>query len=122
MSELGPYYPAPDGRLQENQHAWNQVANIIFLDSPAFVGWSYSNTTTDIVVGVRMPLNSRLGHLQQHVVYYCCMRSIQLVIGTALSIICTEQKVLHVLIACACLVMICGADLLYRLRHASCCC
>lgn len=51
MSELGPYYPTPDGRLQENQHAWNQVANIIFLDSPAFVGWSYSNTTTDIVVG-----------------------------------------------------------------------
>lgn len=53
MSELGPYYPTPDGRLQENLHAWNQVANIIFLDSPAFVGWSYSNTTTDIVVGMQ---------------------------------------------------------------------
>ena len=51
MSELGPFYPTPGGRLQKNQHAWNQIANIIFLESPAFVGWSYSNTSTDIVVG-----------------------------------------------------------------------
>ena len=28
-----------------------QVANIIFLESPAFVGWSYSNRTSDMVVG-----------------------------------------------------------------------
>ena len=48
MSELGPFYPTPSGKLQKNQHAWNQIANIIFLESPAFVGWSYS---TDIVVG-----------------------------------------------------------------------
>ncbi|DBA70172.1 TPA: hypothetical protein ACH3X2_012218 [Trebouxia sp. C0005] len=51
MSELGPFYPTPTGELQKNQHAWNQIANIVFLESPAFVGWSYSNTTTDIVVG-----------------------------------------------------------------------
>ena len=51
MSELGPYYPTPGGKLQKNQHAWNQIANIIFLESPAFVGWSYSNTSSDIVVG-----------------------------------------------------------------------
>jgi len=52
MSELGPFYPTPSGNLQKNQHAWNQIANIVFLESPAFVGWSYSNTTTDIVVGM----------------------------------------------------------------------
>ncbi|KAL3160668.1 hypothetical protein ABBQ32_010584 [Trebouxia sp. C0010 RCD-2024] len=51
MSELGPFYPTPSGKPQKNQHAWNQIANIIFLESPAFVGWSYSNTSTDIVVG-----------------------------------------------------------------------
>ena len=28
-----------------------QVASIIFLESPAFVGWSYSNRTEDRVVG-----------------------------------------------------------------------
>ena len=53
MSELGPFYPTPGGKLQKNPHAWNQIANIIFLESPAFVGWSYSNTSTDIVVGER---------------------------------------------------------------------
>ena len=28
-----------------------QVANIIFLESPAFVGWSYSNRSEDRIVG-----------------------------------------------------------------------
>ena len=27
------------------------MANIVFLESPAFVGWSYSNRTSDRVVG-----------------------------------------------------------------------
>lgn len=35
----------------KNDYAWNQVANILFLESPAFVGWSYSNTTSDAEVG-----------------------------------------------------------------------
>ena len=58
MSELGPYYPTPGGKLQKNQYAWNQIANIVFLESPAFVGWSYSNTSTDIVVGMSQVLSS----------------------------------------------------------------
>ena len=39
------------GKLQENKYTWTQAANIIFLESPAFVGWSYSNTSSDIIVG-----------------------------------------------------------------------
>lgn len=52
LSELGPFYPTAEGKLERNKYAWNEVANIIFLESPAFVGWSYSNTTSDIVVGM----------------------------------------------------------------------
>lgn len=52
FSELGPYYPSADGEnLILNDQRWNRVANMIFLDSPAFVGWSYSEDKDDRRVG-----------------------------------------------------------------------
>ncbi|RWR90010.1 serine carboxypeptidase II-3-like protein [Cinnamomum micranthum f. kanehirae] len=48
MMELGPFRVNSDGQsLFRNDYAWNNVANIIFLESPAGVGFSYSNTTSD---------------------------------------------------------------------------
>ncbi|OUZ99791.1 Peptidase S10 [Macleaya cordata] len=48
MMELGPFRVKSDGEtLYLNKYAWNNVANIIFLESPAGVGFSYSNTTSD---------------------------------------------------------------------------
>lgn len=63
MSELGPFYPKKDGRsLQDNPYAWNSLANMLWLESPAFVGFSYSNTTSDAVVGkLGMQLASSAG-------------------------------------------------------------
>ncbi|KAF6136388.1 hypothetical protein GIB67_036266 [Kingdonia uniflora] len=50
MEELGPFRVHSDGKtLYRNQYAWNKVANVLFLESPAGVGFSYSNTTTDYV-------------------------------------------------------------------------
>lgn len=52
LSELGPFYPTPDaGKLVPNKHAWNRDANVLFIESPAFVGFSYSNDTSDLAVG-----------------------------------------------------------------------
>ncbi|KAJ7559271.1 hypothetical protein O6H91_04G076900 [Diphasiastrum complanatum] len=52
LSELGPFYPDKDGlNLQLNPYSWNEVSNIIFLESPAGVGFSYSNSTDDYVTG-----------------------------------------------------------------------
>ncbi|KAL5844943.1 hypothetical protein ACOSQ4_010901 [Xanthoceras sorbifolium] len=48
MMELGPFRVNKDGKtLFQNEYAWNIDANIIFLESPAGVGFSYSNTTSD---------------------------------------------------------------------------
>lgn len=52
MSELGPFYPSRNGRrLQENPYPWNGLANMLWLESPAYVGFSYSNTSSDAIVG-----------------------------------------------------------------------
>ncbi|CAB4289162.1 unnamed protein product [Prunus armeniaca] len=48
FTELGPFYPTGDGRgLRRNLMSWNRASNLLFVESPAGVGWSYSNTSSD---------------------------------------------------------------------------
>ncbi|KAL2482075.1 Serine carboxypeptidase-like 27 [Forsythia ovata] len=50
--EVGPFRVQPDGQtLTLSPFAWNKEANLLFLDSPAGVGFSYSNTSSDMVTG-----------------------------------------------------------------------
>ncbi|ERN19941.1 serine carboxypeptidase-like 42 [Amborella trichopoda] len=52
FTELGPFFPRGDGRgLIRNKKSWNRVSNLLFVESPAGVGWSYSNTTADYTCG-----------------------------------------------------------------------
>ncbi|KAG0630179.1 hypothetical protein M758_1G160000 [Ceratodon purpureus] len=49
--ELGPFFVNPGGKtLRLNHNAANKVANVVFVESPAGVGFSYSNTTDDLYV------------------------------------------------------------------------
>ncbi|EFJ34710.1 serine carboxypeptidase-like enzyme [Selaginella moellendorffii] len=48
FTELGPFYPNASGQgLLVNRQAWNKVSNMLFLEAPAGVGWSYSNKSSD---------------------------------------------------------------------------
>ncbi|KAK1386195.1 hypothetical protein POM88_023930 [Heracleum sosnowskyi] len=52
FTELGPFFPKGHGRgLGINSKSWNKASNLLFIESPAGVGWSYSNTTSDYNCG-----------------------------------------------------------------------
>ncbi|XP_076883277.1 serine carboxypeptidase 1-like [Bidens hawaiensis] len=52
MVELGPFRVNSDGKtLYRNDYAWNHVANVLFLESPAGAGFSYSNRSLDYTTG-----------------------------------------------------------------------
>ncbi|NP_001183841.1 Serine carboxypeptidase-like 42-like precursor [Zea mays] len=64
FTELGPFYPRGDGRgLRLNKKSWNKASNLLFVESPAGVGWSYSNTSSDYITGDARTANDMLRFL-----------------------------------------------------------
>ncbi|CAD6185442.1 unnamed protein product [Caenorhabditis auriculariae] len=48
FTENGPFRPNSDGQtLYENIHSWNRFANVLYLESPHQVGFSYSTVSND---------------------------------------------------------------------------
>lgn len=51
LTEQGPFRPNKDMSLSLNEFAWNKVSNMIFVESPAGVGFSYSDDKADLTTG-----------------------------------------------------------------------
>ncbi|KAJ6432114.1 hypothetical protein OIU84_019382 [Salix udensis] len=50
-SELGPLRVSKDGAgVYFNEYAWSKEANLLFLESPVGVGFSYTNTSSDLTI------------------------------------------------------------------------
>jgi len=47
LTEQGPWRPQKDLTLTTNEYAWNNVANMLFIESPVGVGFSYSDSADD---------------------------------------------------------------------------
>jgi carboxypeptidase C (cathepsin A) len=45
--EHGPYFYSQTGKLSPNPYSWNKVANMLYVEQPAGVGFSYSEIETD---------------------------------------------------------------------------
>jgi len=51
MTEQGPFRPDKDGNLAMNPWRWNKIANMVFVEQPVGVGFSYSDNSDDYNIG-----------------------------------------------------------------------
>lgn len=50
-TEQGPYHIQKDGTLKTNPYAWNNIANMLYVEQPAGVGFSFSDDADDYHTG-----------------------------------------------------------------------
>ncbi|KAK0597844.1 hypothetical protein LWI29_029141 [Acer saccharum] len=48
--EHGPFQPGQNGILLRNKYSWNLESNMLYVESPIGVGFSYSNTSSDYIL------------------------------------------------------------------------
>ena len=51
LTEQGPFRPDINGNLNMNEWRWNKIANMVFLEQPVGVGFSYSDNSDDYKIG-----------------------------------------------------------------------
>ncbi len=51
LTEQGPFKPNSNGELIMNEWRWNRIANMVFIEQPVGVGYSYSDNSKDYRIG-----------------------------------------------------------------------
>ncbi len=64
-TENGPYQLAGDGEVEEREIAWDVNSNIVFVDSPIGVGYSYSDDPRDRVLNESVTAADLLDFLEE---------------------------------------------------------
>jgi len=65
FQELGPFRPNPDGKtLSLFEYRWNKIANIIWIEAPVGVGFSYSNVKSDYLTNDQITAADNLKFLE----------------------------------------------------------
>jgi len=70
LTEQGPFRPDIKGNLQLNDWRWNKIANMVFLEQPVGVGFSYSDNSDDYKIGDSQAAKDNLQTVLQFLVRF----------------------------------------------------
>jgi carboxypeptidase C (cathepsin A) len=70
LTEQGPFRPDAQGNLQLNDWRWNKIANMVFLEQPVGVGFSYSDNSDDYKIGDSQAAKDNLQTILQFLVKF----------------------------------------------------
>lgn len=76
LSENGPFHADPSGsQVSLNPYSWNKLANVLYLEAPAGVGFSFSDDKSDYTTGDQKTADDNYKALQQFFARYPHMNS-----------------------------------------------
>ena len=66
LTELGPFVVGAEGNVTLNPWSWNSVANVLFLEQPAGVGFSYPVLPANDSTTAEETVEALVGFLRMH--------------------------------------------------------
>jgi len=70
LTEQGPFRPDSQGNLKLNDWRWNKIANMVFLEQPVGVGFSYSDNNDDYNIGDSQAAKDNLQTILQFLIKF----------------------------------------------------
>ncbi len=70
LTEQGPFRPDSQGNLKMNDWRWNKIANMVFLEQPVGVGFSYSDNSDDYKIGDSQAAKDNLQTILQFLIKF----------------------------------------------------